>query len=1241
MKKVRKFKIEIQSLDGHSSHIILLRETPVICGGIPRVRPGPWVQELRKKKIVLTDWEQSKIDNPDVQILIGSDFWGKLVTSKPIKVSSSLVAVNTVFGWTLSGQVSSSSRDGENNVAMSCVKLFLGQGDVSELWNLETIGIKDPAESKTQIERDAEAVVQFTKTVSRKEDGRYSIALPWVGGEPEIPTNKIVAMKRLSSQIQKLNPEKFAVYDKIFKAWIEEKFIEVVPDADKNKPSHYLPHRPVFKPESVTTPVRPVFDASCKVGRAPSLNECLEKGPNLMELIPSILLRFRENEIGVVSDIRKAFQMIEITPRDRDFLRFLWWEDFTCSKVIEFRHKRVVFGINCSPFILAAVLEKHLKSVKEEWQQTAKKLLESLYVDNCVTSVRNIQEYEDFKRESIDIMEDAKMDLCQWERSFVEMDQDSDQPPDTMVLGLIWNKKEDSLRCKVKVPELSEKLTKREILSKVQQIFDPIGFSSPTTLQPKVMLQEVWANKLGWDDELPDDIVTNYKKWYEELACLTEVRIPRWISCGADMEKKNIQLHVFCDASQTAYAAVIFLRVSSEDDVKIHLLQAKSRVAPLKKTTIPRLELLGCTIAARLKNSVATSLNMRNVPTTFWSDSTTALSWIQRNNEWGTFVGNRVREILKMSDAKQWKHVPGKLNPADLPSRGCNARELVQSRWWEGPDWLREDQNSWPSQDFEISEEEITAEKKKSSAVKMTVVTPHQVPWYAERFSSFYKNVCVVGWMKRFHHNATRSRCERIHSRNLTVKEVEAAEATIMKLIQQDSFPKGTNIIGGIEVIIREDGLICAKTKLLQSDESESFRKPVLLPKFHPIVEQLIREEHCMNGHAGAQFLMGHLRKKYWILQGRQAIKKVIHSCTICKRFSMKKPEVPAGLLPSVRVKMGKVFEVTGVDLAGPLFLKNKTKVWIWLFTCAVYRCVHLELVGSISTESFLLALERFIARRGRPTTIYSDNGTNFTGASHYFKELNWKKIEKETAMKRINWIFNPPSAPWWGGWWERLIKIVKDLLRRMLGNSRVDYQQLESCICSVESVVNARPLTFVTEDPEDLIPLTPAMFLQDNQETNFPEAELLEGDMLRMKSKGMLELRNQLRSRFRREYLSQLVQKAKTMKKPFEFKPNDLVLVGYDNKKRLGWPMGRILNLFPGKDGKFRVAKIRTKNGVITRPLQRLYPLEITGNSVECPVPPNLEKAEEKATEWEKEEPVKRTRHGRQTKKPDRLGVN
>ncbi|XP_021960214.1 uncharacterized protein LOC110856080 [Folsomia candida] len=870
-------------------------------------------------------------------------------------------------------------------------------------------------------------------------------------------------MKRLSSQIQKLNPEKFAVYDKIFKAWIEEKFIEVVTDADKNKPSHYLPHRPVFKPESVTTPVRPVFDASCKVGRAPSINECLEKGPNLMELIPSILLRFRENEIGVVSDIRKAFQMIEIKPPDRDFLRFLWWEDFTCSRVIEFRHNRVVFGINCSPFILAAVLEKHLKSVKEEWQHTAKKLLESLYVDNCVTSVRSIQEYEDFKRESIDIMEDAKMDLCQWERSFIEMDQDSDQPPDTMVLGLIWNKKEDSLRCKVKVPEISEKLTKREILSKVRQIFDPIGFSSPTTLQPKVMLQEVWANKLGWDDELPDDIVTNYKKWYEELACLTEVRIPRWISCGADMEKKNIQLHVFCDASQTAYAAVIFLRVSSEDDVKIHLLQAKSRVAPLKKTTIPRLELLGCTIAARLKNSVATSLNMRNVPTTFWSDSTTALSWIQRNNEWGTFVGNRVREILKMSDAKQWKHVPGKLNPADLPSRGCNARELVESRWWKGPDWLREDQNSWPSQDFEINEEEITAEKKKSAAVKMAVVTPPHATWCAERFSSFCKNVCVVGWMKRFHHNATRSRCERIHSRNLTVKEVEAAEATIMKLIQQDSFPKGTNIIGGIEVIIREDGLICAKTKLLQSDESESFRKPVLLPKFHPIVEQLIREEHCMNGHAGAQFLMGHLRKKYWILQGRQAIKKVIHSCTICKRFSMKKPEVPAGLLPSVRVKMGKVFEVTGVDLAGPLFLKNKTKVWICLFTCAVYRCVHLELVGSISTESFLLALERFIARRGRPTTIYSDNGTNFTGASHYFKELNWKKIEKETAMKRINWIFNPPSAPWWGGWWERLIKIVKDLLRRMLGNSRVDYHQLESCICSVESVVNARPLTFVS----------------------------------------------------------------------------------------------------------------------------------------------------------------------------------
>lgn len=312
--------------------------------------------------------------------------------------------------------------------------------------------------------------------------------------------------------------------------------------------------------------------------------------------------------------------------------------------------------------------------------------------------------------------------------------------------------------------------------------------------------------------------------------------------------------------------------------------------------------------------------------------------------------------------------------------------------------------------------------------------------------------------------------------------------------------------------------------------------------------------------------MMGKLREKCWIIHGRRAIKKIINCCVTCRRFSTKSPNVPVAALPEDRVKNVKAFDVTGIDLAGPLILKDKSKCWIVLFTCAVYRCVHLELVQSLSTEDFLLAFLRFCKRKRRPATVYSDNGTNFVGADNLFKQINWNAVERETHQQRIKWKFNPPAAPWWGGWWERLIRSVKDLLKRILGFGKLTYVQLETCLCEVESVINGRPLTFVTEDQDDLIPLTPAMFIHDLPDGEFPEAELISVNGLQSKFKNMKKLSEELGSRFRKEYLAQLVHRGKD-KKLRDFKVGDVVLVGADNKKRIQWPMGRILELLPGKD--------------------------------------------------------------------------
>jgi len=340
-----------------------------------------------------------------------------------------------------------------------------------------------------------------------------------------------------------------------------------------------------------------------------------------------------------------------------------------------------------------------------------------------------LEEYEDFKFQATELMAEAKMDLRLWQRNSVEgsgigsrsgecgLESGGEMPtncdPDVLVLGLKWNLTFDTLSLNVNFDVIPEVLTKRVILSKVQQIFDPIGISCPATLGPKLMIQKLWGEKVPWDTKLDSERREEFQRWLNDLKTLGSIHFPRLIT-GGTADQCNWQIHAFSDASKDAYAAVVFLRTSNGSKISVQLLQAKSRVAPMKSTTIPRLELLSCTIAALLTYSTKKALSLE-VPTFYWSDSSTALAWIRRNDEWGTFVGNRVKTICSVAPSEYWRHVPGTLNPADLPSRGCSPSCLLKSRWWEGPSWLRQTEDNWPSMEPLADENAVMTEKRKSA----------------------------------------------------------------------------------------------------------------------------------------------------------------------------------------------------------------------------------------------------------------------------------------------------------------------------------------------------------------------------------------------------------------------------------------------------------------------------------------------------------------------------------------------
>ncbi|XP_042909407.1 uncharacterized protein [Parasteatoda tepidariorum] len=526
-----------------------------------------------------------------------------------------------------------------------------------------------------------------------------------------------------------------------------------------------------------------------------------------------------------------------------------------------------------------------------------------------------------FERVATEIMASRKFDLRGGE--YTDLTEENSQPP-TNVLGMSWDKKYDTLQVSTScIKELNiEKVTKRTILSAAHRLFDPLGMICPVTLIPKLLLQSIWKLKLNWDDDVEENIRREFLKWIEGVLYIEKINIPRYF--GLSGAKKS-SIHFFCDASKLAYAVVVYIRVESENNVRVQLLQARSRVAPTGKgeITIARLELLAATIASRLSTSILSEVTHDEV--FFWSDSTTVLAWIKRSEPWAIFVYNRVREIREQTDVNNWRHVPGTMNPADLPSRGCSAQQLLRLQWSEGPSWLHLPQDLWPSSEDVVNEEEVNCEKRKG--VTTSMINFEVTKLLSSNISDYRKIVHTMVWVKRFLFNCKN---EERRKGDLSVKELEEAEKTTVYLIQQETFTGVSDKrLKTLDVFIDEKRIYRLKTTVYKRDDFEEFRTPAILPGANSIVKRLVLFEHKKNGHAGVSYTLNSLRERFWLLCGRRTVKSVLRSCVVCKRFSAKSVDTPTASPPADRVQDAAVFQVTRVDFAGPVILKDNSKAWI------------------------------------------------------------------------------------------------------------------------------------------------------------------------------------------------------------------------------------------------------------------------------------------------------------------------
>ncbi|GFR22547.1 integrase catalytic domain-containing protein [Trichonephila clavata] len=598
----------------------------------------------------------------------------------------------------------------------------------------------------------------------------------------------------------------YSEYCKVLKNYLDEGIIEKVtnPFVPTNNPVFYLPHQVIIKNEALTTKLRIVFDASAHEEKQFSLNDCLFQGVNLNPNILDLLISFRSNKIAILADVEKAFLQISLAPKDKDVVRFLI--DNGENSVNVYRFNRVLFGVNASPFLLAATIKTHIEKYVEKYPDTVRILDHCFYVDDLVTGEDDVESAFDLSSTAAKIMSDAGMNLRKWISNdcrlmkqwqlehFDHLNMDDFVNHPHRVLGLLWDPQNDylSLRLNGLLDFLQKrKNTKRFLLMAAGRIFDPLGFVSLFTIRFKILFQEIWQQKTDWDEELLPDIREKFELWCSEASSLNELQIPRYALECDSANCPECEIHTFSDASIKAYGAVSYVRLKTSNKISVHLLASKSRVAPLKSLTLPRLELMGALLAARLAKEVSRVLSGKISTTNyFWTDSTIALSWIQGpSGRWKVFVANRVKEIRSLTDKDSWHHCPGKDNPSDLLTRGISADSLINcDKWWNGPSFLHEENTVPVSYNVLLNDESAYLEELRPSERKTLTVTLDNtfLNNILSVHNNFQKILCVFSYIYRFINNCKKPSNKQIGP--IRICEIKQAEITLVKLVQQLEF---------------------------------------------------------------------------------------------------------------------------------------------------------------------------------------------------------------------------------------------------------------------------------------------------------------------------------------------------------------------------------------------------------------------------------------------------------------------
>lgn len=1169
-----------------------------------------------------------------IDVLIGADLYFDIIAPGLLRLGRNLPTLQfSYLGWIIGGPAPI-GRASEQSALLS-VALFSSTMDINEIipkfWSLE-----EPPKNAVVAPEDKLCESIFENTTRHLPGGRFQVDIPFSKGDiyNRLGDSFSIAFRRLRSLEKRLSKDHdtFLRYKEFIDEYVRlghAKYVSLSHPLAEPQRRNFLAHHGVFREQSISTKLRVVFDASMKTSSGMSLNDMMLKGPRVQPDLFDIICRFRLHRYVFTTDIQKMYRQIMVNPAQTHLQSILWRENANDAvKVIELL--TVTYGTKAAPYLATRCLTELAKEHALTYPLAAQAVINQCYVDDILAGANTLTEIRALRSELVAMLGSAGFTLHKWcfnELSLYGLSNTEGCSEVTLkdesnkVLGLVWKSVDDVFTISAQ-PNLEqahgEPLTKRSVLAKLAQHFDPLGFISPVIVRAKILMQRIWVRNLGWDDAIPTDLATEWQVFAADRKNITKIRVPRWLHTPEVIE--DVQLHGFCDASQVAYGAVLYLRSTYvTKSIGSQLICAKSRVAPLKIVSLPRLELCAALLLSKLVAKIKEIWPYSFNKIVLWTDSQIVLAWLSASpSRWTTFVANRTAEIQELTSSCQWRHIDSKLNIADIITRGCDCDALIANRdWWQGPQLIMSDYQLQTSQPNSESNSASVPEQRSNAMLAQTNQNFFQT--VISKFSNFSRLQRTVAYVLRFIHNCLHRATQRTGP--LSVEEVHQALETIVKVTQRTYFkkeldslttqaPLKNNPMQSLAPFVDGHGILRVGGRLHNASVTFNQKHPVLLPAKNHLVTLIIDHEHRRLGHAGAQQVLASIRLRFWPLNALRQVKSVLHHCVICFRFKAARAEQLMGTLPSERVSGNRPFLNTGLDFGGPVMVKPSHsrkaapyKAYIALFVCMHSRAIHLELVSSLSAEAFLSTLKRFISRRGKPAVLYSDNATNFRGANNALKEVyhffnskdNLTRITDYATNSEIQWKFIPPRSPHWGGLWEAGIKSTKFHLRRIVGSSLLTFENLSTVLTEIEAILNSRPICPLSTDPLDLAALTPGHFLIGQPLTAVPELNTLDTPHNRLTWwQQITKVKQTFWKRFSVEYLNRLQHRPKWYQAGANLVKDTLVLVRDDNAPPLLWRLGRIQRAMPGPDGRVRVVEVRTTDGIFVRPIAKLAPLPL-----------------------------------------------